>query len=138
MVEIKTKEPPVTDIIRQWQSAKHMLEIYKAKEAELREAVVAQHFHNAPIGTNHHECDDGSDLVCVKKYNYTLDKETTANAQEKLIPVIGVELAARLVNWKPDLSLSEYKKLPEAAKAIIDTVLTISPATPTLELKDKK
>jgi len=141
MVEIKTKSVLAAafgDEIKQWEWAKKELDRAKAREAELREAVVAQHFHNAPIGTNHHDCDDGFDLVCVKKLNYKLDKDTTANAQEKLIPLIGIELAARLVNWKPDLSLTEYKKLPDAARAIIDEVLTISPATPTLELKGPK
>jgi len=139
MVEIKAKDTrPILPLWQQWKNAKYLLDIAKAAELKVREEVIAQHFHNAPIGTNHHDCDDGSDLVCVKKLNYKLDKETTANAQEKLIPLIGIELAARLVNWKPDLSLTEYKKLPDAAREIIDEVLTISPAMPTLELKVAK
>lgn len=54
----------------------------------------------------------------------------------------GAFIADRLVRWKPELSVSEYKKLETASpiKALIDSVLTITPGSPTLELvlpKDK-
>jgi len=74
----------------------------------------------------------------VKKLNYKLDKDTTPTALFAVANIVGAELATRLVNWKPDLSLSEYNKLPDNAREAIDRALTITPATPTLELREKK
>jgi hypothetical protein len=142
MSEIKNKPAlspadRVNDLISAWQDAKAALDNAKAAESLLRERVVAAYFANAEIGTSHH-VDGDRDVVCVKKYSYTLDKAGTSCAQQDIAVIIGVELAQRLVNWKPELSVSEYKKLPDAARVIIDNVLTIKPATPTIEVKVAK
>lgn len=126
------------DLVSRWERAKVALDTAKKLESELREEVVAAFFRVNSTGTHHFDTSDGRDLVCVKKLNYKLDKDTTAAAQSEIAALIGAELAGHLVNWKPDLSLTEYKKLPDAAREIIDRALTISPATPTLELKVKK
>ncbi len=56
----------------------------------------------------------------------------------------GSLLANRLIKWKPELVASEYEKLnPEfeldiKAKALIDSILTIKPASPQLTLEEPK
>jgi len=135
MTEVKVKP---NDLVSRWERAKVALDAAKKLESALREELVAAHFQQNSTGTHHFDTPDGRDLVCVKKLNYKLDKDTTAEAQSVIATLIGVELASRLVSWKPDLSLTEYKKLPDNARVIIDRALTITPATPTLELKVKK
>lgn len=121
-----------------WKQAKEQLDFWKKLEGQYREDLVTALFKDAPIGTNNHELPTGETLSCVKKLNYKLDPDTTPIAQQSIYGIIGPDLARRLVKWKPELSLSEYKKLPDNARAIIDKVLTITPATPSLELKEKK
>ena len=135
MSEVKVK---ATDLVLRWERAKSALDAAKKLESELREEIVSAHFQQNSPGTHHFDTPDGRDLVCVKKLNYKLDKATTAQAQTEIAAIIGNELAGRLVNWKPDLALKEYGQLPDAARAIIDCALTITPATPTLELRAKK
>lgn len=85
----------------------------------------------------------GHELKIEHKLDYKLDN---ANDNEALIKALerieteieaGKLLAARLVKWKAEISVSEYKKLPPEAKVIIDGVLTIKPATKAIELKEK-
>ena len=135
MTDVKVKP---NDLVSRWERAKAALDAAKKLESALREEIVAAHFQQNSTGTHHFDTPDGRDLVCVKKLNYKLDKDTTANAQTEIAVLIGVELATRLVSWKPDLSLMEYNRLPDNARVIIDRALTITPATPTLELKVKK
>lgn len=135
---IVKKKTNTDALVAEWATADLALDTAKKREKDLREQVVEALFADAPIGTNNHELPTGDTLACMKKLNYKLDAETTANAQTAVAFLIGHELTKRLVKWKPELSLSEYKKLPDNARAIIDKVLTITPATPSLELKTKK
>jgi len=135
MTEVKVK--PI-DLVSRWERAKAALDAAKKLESALREEIVAAYFQQNSTGTHHFDTPDGRDLVCVKKLNYKLDKDTTHAAQQEIAVLIGPELTGRLVNWKPDLSLLEYNKLPDMARQIIDAALTITPATPTLELRVKK
>ena len=126
------------DIVSRWERAKATLEAAKRLEMELREEIVAEHFKSNDVGTFHFDAPDGRDLVCVKKLSYKLDRDGAWTAQDQLRPMLGAEIAARLIKWSPELSLTEYKLLPDEARSILEPALTIKPATPTLELKAKK
>ncbi len=125
-------------LVAEWISADETLRAAKAREKELREQVVEAVFGDAPTGTNNHALPTGGTLSCVKKLNYKLDTDATLLAQGNLAGIIGADLTQRLVRWKPELSISEYNKLPADARVIIDAALTITPATPTLEFKARK
>lgn len=49
----------------------------------------------------------------------------------------GNVIAERLVIWKPELSVSEYKRLMPQQKALVDAILTIKPASKSIELDTK-
>ena len=80
-------------------------------------------------------------LKIVHKLSYSLGN---ADLVEKALDRIeasqegGNVIAERLVDWKPELSLSNYKLLTDRQKAMINEVLTIKPATKTLEFKPVK
>lgn len=129
-------------LILQWEEAAKNLATAKEVEASLRAEVLktAFVFSNDELreGTENVELGQGYKLKAVFKTsrNFAGGQEAVEKALQK-IEKTGAEgefIAERLVKWKPDLSVSEYKKLPEKFKRIIDEVLTAKPATPSLEL----
>ena len=129
--------------IADWQEAKAALETAKANELALRNELV-ELFSDIKdpdhAGTENVETPIGQ-LKIVHKLSYTLGN---ADLVEKALDRIeasqegGNVIAVRLVNWKPELSLSNYKLLDARQKAMINEVLTIKPATKTLEFKPVK
>lgn len=133
-----------------WQNKAAELERVKAEELVLRNEVTKMAFPNAVEGTNSLDLGKGYIFKAVVKYNYNLSESkqprnggepwATTKALNK-IEALGNEgkfLAERLVTWKPELSIKEYRDLDEKYKTIIDTVLTITPGTPALEIVTPK
>lgn len=132
----------------QWEEAKETLAFAKERELILRNEVVAL-FSDADQkkGTENVLLDDGAKLKIVKKLSYNLkaELEEVENALDK-IEALGPQyeiIASRLVKWKAELSVSEYNKLDDTEggdkiKKIIDEVIIIKEATPTVELVEPK
>ena len=128
-----------------WEESKKALEVAKEKEMEQRKTVVAFAFDlNKESGTERIELGNGYQAKAVKKVNYgfvkTEDGKLNKAAIDKALSKIektgpaGELIAERLVKWTPDLSLTEYKQLPEKLKSIIDEVIVTSEGAPTLEI----
>lgn len=129
--------------ILQWQEAVKALAVAKEAEAALRNEVIAANFaEHKDEGTENVELGNGYKLKAVFKLSYTLDnKEEGVDKALTKLEKMGAEgqfVAERLVRWKPELSVSEYKKLDEKYKKVIDTVLTTKPGLPSLELVEPK
>ena len=127
--------------LAQWEAAKKALEVAKETEMTLREQIAKMAFPNPTEGTQHLELDDGWSIKLVYKMNYSLADNERVDAALTRISNLGQEgkfIAERLVSWKPALSLSEYRELDPQYKGVIDEVLTIKPAAPTLEIKPPK
>lgn len=140
----KTLTPEERDaLLLRWQNAKNALELAKETELELRNEIVAGVFDpTKEEGTETFELGNGYKIKAVKKLNYTLNNEDDAvdRALTK-IEKLGAEgkfIADRLVKWKPDLSISEYRQLGDKYKKHIDEVLTVKPGTPSLTLIEPK
>lgn len=130
------------DILERWQKAKAQAEYWAATERELRNEIFATGFPQPKEGTNSLTLPNTWTLKAVHKMNYTLEKDVA-----KLKPIMAsliqsglVErvIANRLVTFEPKLSVSEYKKLPDAAVKLFADVLTIKPGAPSLELVPPK
>jgi len=132
-------------LLLSWEESKRALEVAKEKEMEQRKAVVAFAFDpNKESGTERIELGNGYQAKAVKKINYgfvkTEDGKLNKAAIDKALAKIekdgamGELIAERLVKWTPDLSLTEYKQLPEKYKKIIDEVIVTSEGAPTLEI----
>lgn len=125
-----------------WQAAVEALAVAKDAEATLRRQVLAEAFAFEPEalreGTENFELGSGYKLKAVFKIARSLNNSD--DAVDKALTRIektgaeGQFVAERLVKWKPELSVSEYKKLPDKLKKIIDEVVTSKEATPSLEL----
>jgi hypothetical protein len=114
---------------------------------EVRKAVVAD-FAPSKEGTNNFDLGNGYKLKIVTGTNYKLDDNEKVQGildQIERIGNKGAFIAERLIGWTPRLSVSEYKKLGETddasetkIKELIDTVISTSPASPTVEIVTPK
>lgn len=125
-----------------WEAAVKLLAAAKDAEAALRKEVLAEAFAFDPEalreGTENFELGNGYKLKAVFKISRNLNNEN--EAVDKVLSKIektgpeGAFIAERLVKWKPELSVTEYKKLPEKFKKLFDEVVTSKEAMPSLEL----
>ena len=134
-----------------WQQKKDAIEAAKAEEMELRKYIVKREFPKANEGMNTKELGAGYQLKAGVKFNYNLaDNDTVEATLEQLSNLgnAGSAIADRLVSWKPNFLLTEYRQLCEDkekgskfaidALNIISEMLTITEAAPTLEIKETK
>ncbi len=138
-------------LLLEWQKKKDAIETAKAEEMELRKYIVKREFPKPDEGTNTKELGEGYKLKAVVKYNYTLADNDKVEECLNHISALGNEgpfIADRLVSWKPSFLKTEYTDLLErkdkgderAIKIlnIIDGMLTIKEAAPTLEIVEPK
>lgn len=132
------------DLITRWNNAKTALEAAKETELKLRKEVVDFSFDQSNNkGTETIELENGWKAKAVKKLNFGWIKDGDKVNKHKIDDALdaiersdpaGQLIAERLVKWTPELSQTEYKKLPLKMKEIIDAVIVTSEGTPTLEL----
>ena len=128
-----------------WSEAKNRLDVAKEFEMQIRKEAVAFAFDQSKLtGTERIDLANGWQAKAVKKINYGWitgdDDKVNKDAIEDALCQIeeagpaGQLIASRLVKWTPDLSLTEYKQLPDEFKTIIDKVIVTSEGSPTLEI----
>jgi hypothetical protein len=120
------------EAIMAWDEAKKTLDRAKAREMELRKHIVAGQFDVDKIGTQNVELGNGWKLKAVVKETFTLSSDV--DAVEAMLDGLEDWQADRLVKWSPRLMKKEYDELDAEDRAKVDKVLTIKPASPTLEL----
>mgnify|MGYP001611599576 CR=1 FL=1 len=159
--QLKAGEPystnPVWDALDEdqllmlWAEKKKAIEVAKNEEMELRKHIVDRAFPDKHEGTNTKDLGEGYQLKAGVKFNYRLaDNDTVEKTLDRIAKIgnSGPFIADRLVSWKPNFLLTEYRALQEEAekgsidaKAIlkeITVMLTIDDAAPTLEIKAPK
>lgn len=133
-----------------WEAAKKTVEEAKAAEMELRKYIAKRAFPQAHEGTNTLDLGNGYSLKAGIKFNYKLDSNLDkVEAALDRISKMGNEgafLADRLVTWSADFKLTEYRPLcnddatniQKAIRKEIESILTITDAAPSLEIKPPK
>ncbi len=117
-----------------WLKAKAELAKWKAEEQALREQVVALKSDKPTMfaGTENIEVPGGK-LKIVHKLNYKIvaDGDKLDGALDKIEKSVegGNVIADRLVTYKPELSVREYKLLNATQQKIIDECIEIKPAS---------
>lgn len=127
-------------VLADWNNAKAELKKAQARENELRNQVIGLFSEkvNDATATGTENCEaPGGVVKIVRKMNYsfTADNDGIDTVLDKIEKSVegGNIIAERLVKWKPELSLTEYKLLSPAHKKLIDGVLSSKPATPSVE-----
>lgn len=123
----------------------------KLVESLLRAEVVNRYFgSDIKEGMNNYDLGRGYTLKVTHGFNYNLSESekpknggvvkatSLALARIKTLGNEGAFIAERLVKWTPELSITEYRKLGDEYKKIIDTALTISAASPKVEVAEPK
>lgn len=125
------------DTFTAWVEAQKALESLKARELELRLAVVTAYFPDAAVeGTHNLDLNDGWKLKLTSRVNRKMEnaKGETDSIAKQLPP----EVAEKVIAWKPELKLRGYKSLQPEYRALIDSVVTTTPGTPGLALVPPK
>lgn len=118
--------------IAEWQLAKKELDKLKLKEMTLRKRIFGAYFPAPEEGTNTFLLAENVSLKGGYKIDRQIDPgELQARGQymaDKGVPV------GKLVDWKPQLVLKEYRKLTAEEMQLFDHCLVIKPGSPSLEL----
>lgn len=128
---VMTSPSELQEAIAEWKRIKDWMEIAKPREMELRRMIANHFFADPREGTQTAQVDVGEIIFqakLVSDYNYKVDD---AKARE-----VCAELPAGLVKWKPELSVSEYRKLTDEQKLLAGQCLTITPGAPKLEITE--
>jgi hypothetical protein len=130
------------ELVLEWSKSRIALMSAKDKEMFLRNEVIKECFRNhKEEGTENVDLGAGYKLKAVFKQSYTFPDKLKVDEALSKIEALGAEgeyIAERLVKYKPELSISEYKKLDKQYRDIIDTVIVTKPAYPSLELIEPK
>lgn len=132
-----------------WQNKKAALEVAKEEEMTARKLAVMFMHDPSKSGTTENVELGGGYKATMKvpvRYGFVQNAEgkTDKARIEKALSKIekdgeaGELIAERLIKWTPELSLTEYKQLPDKYRKIIDDVIVTSEGTPTLEIKEPK
>jgi hypothetical protein len=138
--------PYQDELIHKWTNAQKVLEAAKEAESILRDKVAMEVFNfdeNAlKTGTENLELGKGFKLKAEFKLNYSLNNKD--DAVDKMLTKLeksgedGKFIAERVVRFKPELSVTEYKNLSPKHKAIVDTVLSVKSSKPAISLVPPK
>lgn len=135
-------------LLTEWQGYAQILSTAKTDEMELRKAVVS--FSTDPnkvTGTENVDLGNGWKLKAVKKENFSFVKNDEGKIDEAAIDRACAKLAKlkngdyivdKLISWSPSLSVREFKELTAEMHKIIDPIIVITAAAPTLEIVPPK
>ena len=125
-------------LLESWEQSKVALGTAKESEMNKRKAFVTFAFDpNKKSGTEHIELANGYQAKAVKKINYNLNQDLVNDCLDAIENIGGAEgkiIAERLVSWKADLSMTEYKLLDPKYKVLIDKAITTTDGAPSLEI----
>lgn len=135
------KNAALMNLIADWREAKTQLDVFKKKEAELRQLIADSpdlFDQTKETGTQRYKLAQGWQIKLERKLNYSVsnDNGELFSALEEIAAMgeVAAYQAKRLFSFKPDLKLSVYKELGPEAREIVDPFITSKPGMPTVEL----
>lgn len=141
-----TEETAVTPAeLSKWYLLKKQLSEVKTAEALMRSRIAKFFFPTPDEGTNTHPLKDGTgaNLKMVHTIDRKVDegelealREALAKAEEDPTSNLhGMEFDfSKLIVWKPELKLAEYRKLTDAQRDVFDRILVVKPGMPQLDI----
>ncbi|UYE92021.1 hypothetical protein KJBENDCP_00051 [Klebsiella phage vB_KmiS-Kmi2C] len=126
-------------LLTKWQEAKNALDAAKAIEADLRREVMETLYNfdenELREGTENIELGNGYIAKAVFKTSYKLTNDVDAMLDKlETTSEEGKFIADRLVKFKPELSVTEYKNLPANLRSIVNMAVVTKPAIPSFEI----
>jgi len=133
---------PPTELLATWVQLSKQLKFVKNLESVGRTLCIQRFYSENFEGSNELNLGNGFSLVAVRKMNYKI--EADIEEVEQIIEAMcqvhdnGAEIAARLFKKKYSIDEKEYHSLPLELMNIVNTIVSIEDATPTLTLKEPK
>lgn len=130
------------EILSEWYALKEKLDELKNKEIVLRQ-FIAKGLFPAPVeGTNTYDLKQLNDNTgAVAKVVHAINRTVKEDLLEELeksqalpdnnMPKLDLK---KLVKWKPEVSIKEYRTLTDEERHLFDQVLVIKPGMPGLEI----
>lgn len=118
-------------MLAEWQRLTAELSRISQLEQDLRQKLFMEIFPGLEEGQSTIEIGNGWKLEGKGGLNYNLGKLDDVIAAIGRLSPAG---KADIVSWKPKLKVGSYRKLENVDKSIVDGVLVISPAMPSLKL----
>ena len=133
-MELSDKD--VADLQR-WEALAEQASMLRVQELALRKELVARLFVDPKEGTNSLTLPTfGWKLVMQHVITRTVDVATLTASKEALRAAeISVDA---LIRYKPELSVSAFRKLTDEQHKLFDNVLVSKPGCPSLEIKQAK
>jgi hypothetical protein len=141
MVDLSEQVAVTTEDLTTWFKLKKQLAEVKGAEAMLRGRIFKYFFPNPTEGAkdNKHPLNDGTGAVLCADHviNRSVDEQQLEGLREAIaaegsnLPQLDL---TKLIRWKPELVLSEYRKLTEVERHAFDQCLVIKPGSPQLDI----
>jgi len=132
-------------LLEDWQAAKKAAKQWKEYEQQLRTYIVEHggiFDKTKESGTENVELGNGYKLKAKKSISYKVEnKKGEAIQMVQRLAALGEASAHKakdLFRFDAELRISEYKKLDDAEKALVDEIITTKPGMPSLELVEPK
>ena len=124
--------------LKEWYEIKQQLDELKNKEVVMRQFITAGLFPEPTEGTNTVPLNDGTGAVAKMTHviNRKVDEEQYDELEKSLqtdnnLPRLDL---AKLVRWKPEVSIKEYRTLTDEERHLFDQALVIKPGMPGLDI----
>ena len=124
--------------LKEWYEIKQQLDELKNKEVVMRQFITAGLFPEPTEGTNTHPLNDGTGAVAKMTHviNRKVDEELYDELEKSLqtdnnLPRLDL---TKLVRWKPEVSIKEYRTLTDEERHLFDQALVIKPGMPGLDI----
>lgn len=144
MAEIPENAVTAADLA-EWYRLQAELGKLKSAEALLRSKIFKHYFPAPTEGTNKFELNDGTGAVLKATHviNRSIDPgalDALKAAQHEAAPGSNVPKLPldELVRYKPELAVSEYRKLTDEERIFFDQCLIIKPGSPQMEISIPK
>lgn len=145
MVDLTEQTAVTVEDFKTWYELNQELSRIKGAEAMLRSRIFKHCFPNPTEGSaeNKYPIPDGTGAIVQGTHviNRTVD-EQQLDALREAIAAEGSNLPqldlAKLIKWKPEVVIKEYRALNETERHTFDQCLVIKPGMPALEIKIPK
>lgn len=116
-----------------WFTLQQQLAKLKQTEVLARKDMVAFYFRNPVEGTNRVDLGGGYELKLTYSYNREVDEAALQNVTAEQVKKLKLPMD-ELIRWRPELSLSAYRKLNAEQQKFVDGFLDIKEGSPQLAI----
>lgn len=138
-VEAET-EITYADLVKLFQM-REQLATLKSAEAMLRKRVFAHYFPNPTEGSAENKVPLNDGTGAILQADHKLNRKVDEGELEKLKLAINAEGSnlpklkfSKLIKWKPEVAIGEYRKLSDEDRLVFDRCLVVTPGMPEVKI----